>query len=383
MHKSENINEIKNINKPVRVLHAVSKMDMEGIQNFIMNVYRNIDRSKIQFDFLVHAHEEGAFDKEIEMLGGKLYKLNKLSGKNFFKYSSDLKKVFRSQPEYRIIHSHLNLLNSFVLKEAAKANIPVRISHSHTNSLLNTGIKKLIKLYAKSESNKYCTHAFACSKEAGIWQFGQKAWDGGKVTVIPNGIDTEKFKFNEAVRRTIRSRLGITAGDFVIGHSGGFRAVKNHKFLLEVFARVIKEAPNAKLLLTGDGGLRKEIETSAAEKGLTESVFFTGSVPNVCGFLQAMDCFAFPSLYEGLGMSLVEAQAAGLQCFASDTIPQEAVLSERCVLLPLSEKLWAEKLLVCALNGTDTTERSFPKAAGKFEIGNTAGFLEQFYLRAI
>lgn len=363
---------------PIRILHAVSKMDGGGIENFIMNVYRNIDRTKIQFDFLDHTEENGAFDKEIILLGGRIFKLKKLSSKYFLSYQKDLKKFFKAHGGYKIIHSHLNLLSAFTLKGAQKAGIKTRIAHSHTNCLLNTGLKKMIKLYAKSQINKYATVRFACSKEAALWQFGKSA---DKTLIIPNAVNLETFKFSAEKRVKMRKQLCIDENTFLFGHSGGFREVKNHRFLIDVFSAIKQKNKNSKLLLIGGGELKAATEARAEAAGLSESVIFTGSVPNVFDYLCAMDAFIFPSVYEGLGISVIEAQVSGLPCFVSDKVPQEAQISGKYFTLSLTlpPQEWA-KLILQTLQSLPA-ERQMPAAAEKYNIKTIVKMLEEFYLQ--
>ena len=361
----------------IRVLHAVPKMDREGIQSFLMNVYRNIDREKVQFDFLIHSKEKGAFDNEIASLGGKLFYLNKLSSKYFLSYQSELVKFFKEH-KYNIIHSHLNLLSSFALSSAKKANVPIRIAHSHSSSISDKGLKKFIKLFAKTQINKHTTHNFACSKEAAIWQFGKEAWNNGRVKIVPNGIEIEKFLFNEVVRQRIRKQCNMEENNFVIGHVGGFRKVKNHEFLLKVFEKIKKIKENAILMLVGSGELEGEIKELANRLGLLNSIVFTGSVQNVNEYYSAFDSFVFPSIYEGLGIVLVEAQANGLPCFVSDVVPSEANLSD--VYFPLSLDASVEEWATSIINKSNLSNRECPEGLKRYDIKNVAKALEEFYI---
>lgn len=362
------------------MLHAVSKMDRGGIENLIMNIYRNIDRKKIQFDFLDHNKETGAFDKEIIERGGRIFKINKLSATSFLSYKKELGFFLKEHQEYKIIHSHLNLLSGLTLESAKKFMIPVRIAHSHTNNMLNTGIKKMVKLYSKKLIHKYATEKFACSKEAAVFQFGEDSYNNGEVEIIPNGIDINKFKFSDTSRKKIRTELGIDDNIFLIGHSGSFRKVKNHKFLLNVFARVYSQCNNCKLLLLGDGELKEEIIAQAKKLNIFNQIIFVGSVNNVYDYLCAMDVFVFPSLYEGLGISVIEAQVSGLPCFISNTLNSEVILSDTCSVLDLSnEDLWASALLQAQTKKLFI--RSLPEKSYKFDIKMTADKLEKFYIQ--
>ncbi len=361
----------------IRILHVSPKMDREGIQSFLMNVYRHIDRQKVQFDFVVHSKKEGAFDGEIASLGGKIYRLGPLSSLQFFYYKRDLFKIFREYP-YKIIHSHINLLSAFTLKIAMEAYVPIRIAHSHSSSILDVGIKRMIKLYAKKHINDVATHKMACSKEAAIWQFGEEAWKRGEVGIIPNGIDISKFLFSAEKRAGVREKYNIREGDFVVGHVGAFRRVKNHSFLLKIFSEIKRLNQKSKLLLLGSGEMEEEIRAEALSLGISKDVIFAGNVENASEYLSAMDAFVFPSIYEGLGMALVESQASGLPCFVSDGVAKEAKLQENYYLLSLSSPAieWAKVIL----KNSKSSNRQCEKKVFEYDIQKIAKEMESFYL---
>ena len=362
----------------IRIIHAVPKMNREGIQSFIMNIYRNIDRNKIQFDFLIHSKERGDFESEIEELGGNIYHLYSLSSHHFLHYQRDLKKFF-AQHQYKIIHSHINLLSSFTLKGAMKAGINVRIAHSHSSSILDRGVKRLIKLFAKGQMNKYATKKIACSTDAAIWQFGKASFDAGEVEIVPNGIDVDKFLFSKEKRDEIRKANNIEENAFVLGHVGGFRKVKNHTFLLKVFAKLKKINLHSYLMLVGSGELEQKIKEEATDLGVLDSVIFTGSIKDVSPYYSAFDSFVFPSMYEGLGIVLVEGQAAGLPCFLSNTLPIETMLSDKYYPLSLCSgpDEWAHFILEHSHRG----DRKCPKNVWQYDIKSTAKRLEELYIK--
>jgi len=366
-------------NEAIRVLHATPRMQREGIQSFLMNLYHNIDLQKVQFDFLIHSKQEGAFDAEIEKMGGRIYRVHQMSSLHFIHYGKNVAQVLKAYP-YKIVHSHINLLSSFTLRVAMKQGIPVRIAHSHNSSIPDSGFKRLIKLYAKKQMLKYATHCFACSKDAAIWQFGQETYDAGKVDLIPNGIEIAKNLFNNEKRQSIRSNLRINEDDFVVGHVGAFRKVKNHEFISKVFAEIKQLKPNSRLLLVGNGELQEDVKKELGSLGVLNDVIFAGSVENVCDYYSAMDAFLFPSVYEGLGIVLVEAQASGLPCFVSDTIPSEANLSEQYYPLSLtcSPQEWARFILA----HSPIRERSCSSKLHKYDIKLIAKTMEEFYLNA-
>ena len=292
-------------------------------------------------------------------------------------YQGELVKFFKEH-EYNIVHSHLNLLSSFTLSSAKKTNVPIRIAHSHSSSISDKGLKKLIKLFAKTQINKHTTHNFACSKKAAIWQFGKEAWNNGRVKIVPNGIEIEKFLFNKVERQRIRKQYNIEENVFVVGHVGGFRKVKNHEFLLKVFEKIKQIKENAILMLVGSGELEGEIKELANRLGHLNSIVFTGSVQNVNEYYSAFDSFVFPSIYEGLGIVLVEAQANGLPCFVSDVVPSEANLSD--VYFPLSFNASVEEWAISIINKSNLSNRQCPKELKKYDIKTLAKALEQFYM---
>lgn len=368
------------MDKPIRILHLVPQMKREGIQNLLMNIYRNIDTTKIQFDFLIHEKKEGDFDKEILELGGKCFYLSRLSGKYFLlHYKNDLKKFFtKHKNEYEIIHSHLNTLSTFPLSIAKKFNIPTRIAHNHSSFFTDKGIKKIVKLYSKSQIKKYATNFFACSQKAGIFMFGKNT----KFKIINNGIEIEKFLFNFDTRNKIRKNFSLNDSTILFVHSGGFRKPKNHLFLLEVFAKLVSFFPSAKLLLIGDGEEKEKIISKAKTLNVYDNIIFAGSIPNVYDYLSAGDAFIFPSFFEGLGISLIEAQVNGLPCFASNTIPKETNLQTNAFFLSLEQgaENWAE-FIRQKLKTLKLEKRSAPKLAKNFDIKNIAKDLQDFYIK--
>ena len=366
--------------EPIRVLHENAVMDVGGIECLLMNLYRNIDRSKVQFDFMVHRAKTGYFDREIESLGGRIYRCKPFNPFHHLSYLNNMRKVFASHPEYKIIHAHSDL-KMWPLRLAKEAGIPVRIAHCH-NMETSVDLKWLFLEYEKLFIKRYCTHLFACSKTAAAWLYGEKAVKNNQVVYVKNGIEPEKYQFSEAIRNRVRRELNLK-DEFVIGHVGRFAKQKNHAFLLDVFAEIRRRDPRAVLMLIGTGSLLPEIKEKAACLGIKESVIFTGVRSDVPELMQAMDVFAFPSLYEGLPIASVEAQAAGLPCVISDTVTKEIALTDSVKFLSLSEppEIWAERILRFkqGFQRKPTTEQI--KRAG-FDIRDTAQKLERFYLKA-
>ena len=324
----------------IRILHIVTYMGCGGLETMLMNYYRHMDREKIQFDFLVHREFESYYDKEIQELGGRIYRLPRLNPFDRV-YLSKLNNFFMEYKEYRIVHCHLDCMAGIPLKYAKKNGVPIRIAHAHSNNQTKD-IKYLLKLLFKQNIKKYATDLFACSYSAGKWMFNTS-----EVTVVRNGIDSDQYKYNEEKRNAIRKELGIEEDTVVIGHVGRFAVPKNHKFILNIFQKISETHANSKLVLVGEGDLMDEIEELSRKLGVFQNVIFTGLRKDVPDLLQAMDVFVFPSLYEGLGIVAIEAQAAGLPCFISDKVPMECCISDLVEQIELNKPVdvWSKRIL--------------------------------------
>lgn len=326
------------MSEPIRVLQIVTTMNRGGLETMLMNYYRNIDRSKIQFDFLEHRSEESDYDQEIMSLGGRIYRIDALNPFSI-KYRKQLKQFFKNHPEYKIVHCHLDCMSSIPLGYAKKNDVKVRIAHSHSSSQ-DKNIKFLLKSFYKRRISKVATHLFACGEKAGKWIFGNSNF-----SVINNAINTKDFLFNQDVRKKVREELELQ-NKFVIGHVGRFNEPKNHTFIIDIFKELVSIDDNARLLLVGEGDLKKEIEKKVANLGLSQYVIFYGKCDCVNKIMQAFDAFLFPSLYEGLPVALVEAQASGLKCFISNKVPEECIMSDNVEILSLEDLSvnWAKKI---------------------------------------
>lgn len=359
---------------PIRVLQIVTYMGRGGLETMLMNYYRHIDRDKVQFDFLVHRDFEADYDREILALGGRIYHISRLIPWSA-SYKRELKNFFRSHPEYRIVHVHQDCLSSVALQCAKECGIPVRIAHSHNKSQ-DKNIKYFIKLHYMKQIPAYATKLFACGNAAGNWMF-----QGQPFQILNNAIDTKKHTYSEQVAAEVRKEFDIENCK-VIGHIGRFNPQKNHTFLIDIFAEIKKIRPDAKLLLVGGGEGMTAIQQKVEKLGLKDSVIFTGVRPDVNRLLQAMDVFVFPSLYEGLPVTMVEAQAAGLPCVISDKVPDECIVTEGLVTVQkLSDSVgnWAKHVVSRAnMQRKDTGEQI--KAHG-FDIAENAKWLEEFYLK--
>ncbi|MFK7696945.1 glycosyltransferase family 1 protein [Paenibacillus sp. HJGM_3] len=323
-------------------------MDRGGLETFIMNTYRKVNRSKVQFDFLMTRQEVGDYDEEIISLGGMIHNLPHISTIGYINYRRIVKQFFETHPEYNIVHCHMNTWSGFFLPIAKKYGVPVRIAHSHStkNSTQAFGgyIGYLYKQYNKLFINRSATDLFACSNKAGEWLFGKKA----SFLVINNGIDSEGYKFNEKIRSIKRKSLCDNGDTYIIGHVGGFREPKNHEFLIDIFKKIYEKNENSLLCLVGEGELRSKIEKKVDVLGLKHAVKFLGVRNDVNELMQAFDVFLFPSIYEGLGMVIIEAQASNLPSVVSASIPREVDIGSgliEFISLQANTEKWADTVL--------------------------------------
>lgn len=365
--------------EPVRVLQVITTMNRGGLETMLMNYYRNIDRTQIQFDFLLHRQEKGAFENEIRALGGRIYRLVPIQFRNFFRYLEQLN-VFFKHHKYKIVHAHLDTLSTFVLHAAKKHGIAVRIAHSH-NTNYDLDLKAIFRAVSRQFLGNQCTHKFACSKKAGLWLFGKT---NDEVVLLNNAIDAQKFRYKENVRNHYRKLLNV-AGKCVVGHIGRFDAQKNHQFIIDVFNKVYAKNNDARLLLVGDGGLKEELQKQVQDLRLQNAVNFLGLRSDVENILQAMDVFLFPSLYEGLPVTLIEAQAAGLKCIVSDQISAEVKITDLIEFIPLTEPVsyWAEQVLKYGniYNASFRGDTYKQIVQSNYDIRKNAAYLANFYLK--
>lgn len=330
--------------EPIRIAHIVGKWLGGGVEAVIMNYYRHIDRSKIQFDFICDSDSTNIPYEEIEKLGGRVIIVPPYQ--KVFKYIKELIKIFKKN-NYKIVHSHINTLSVFPLYAAKKAGVPVRIAHSHSTTNKKEWKKNIIKLVLRPFAKTFATDYFACSELAGRWLFGDKTFDEGKVYVLNNAIDLDKFKYDEKIRKSKRKELGIKDNEIVIGHIGRFVEQKNHRGLIDIFNEVHKLNNKTVLVLTGQGPLTKEMQEKVKSLDLEKNVKFLGQRSDANELYQAFDIFLLPSLYEGLPVVGVEAQAAGLLCILSDDMTKETKVLETTEFLSLSTspEVWANVVL--------------------------------------
>lgn len=365
------------MSKKIRILHVFGSLNTGGAETLVMNLYRNIDRSKIQFDFIVHTNEVGYYEEEIKKLGGKIYRLPSYKVINHFKYKKEWNEFFQNNKEYKIIHSHVRSTASIILKIAKKYGLKT-ISHSH-NTSNGRGIKSFIKKILQYKIRKVSDYFMGCSSEANLWLFGKKVANSSNCFVLNNGIDVDKFKFDTKKRLKIRNELGIKE-EFVIGHVGRFCYQKNQEYLIEVFSLLHKENPNTKLLLIGSGELENDIKKLITSYQLDSAVIMLKNRSDINDIMSAMDVFVFPSRYEGLGIVVVEAQASGLPCFISDTIPKSVSVTKLVKMLNIEEepKVWLRELK--KIKTTKRQDYSKEIKENGYDIKDSTRFLFDFYI---
>lgn len=331
-------------NQPIRIAQVIGKWLGGGVESVVMNYYRHIDKSKIQFDFICDADSTNIPYDEIEKLGGRVILVPPYQ--KVFKYQKELKRIFKEN-KYKIVHSHINTLSVFPLYAAKCAKVPVRIAHSHSTTNKKEWKKNLLKQVLRPFSKVYATNYMCCSELAGRWLFGNKEYDKGNVYLLNNAIDLDKFKYDEKIRKQKRKELNINDSTLVIGHIGRFVAQKNHTFLIDIFNEVHKQNQDSLLMLVGQGPLMNEIQEKVNNLGLKDSVIFLGQRNDANELYQAMDVFVLPSLYEGLPVVGVEAQASGLLCFLSSDMTKETKVLDSTEFMSLSNDAeeWANEIL--------------------------------------
>lgn len=330
--------------EPIRIAHIIGKWIGGGVESVVMNYYRHIDRTKIQFDFICDEDSTNIPYEEIDKLGGKVILIPPYQ--KVIKYHKELKRVFKEE-NYRIVHSHINTLSVFSLFAAKCAGVPVRIAHSHSTTNKKEKKKNLMKQVLRPFSKIFATNYMCCSELAGRWLFGNKEYDKGNVYLLNNAIDLDKFKYDEKIRENKRKELNIDDDTLVIGHVGRFVEQKNHRFLIDIFNEVHKQKENSILLLAGQGPLMEEMKEKVRNLGLEKNVKFLGQRDDISELYQAFDIFCLPSLYEGLPVVGVEAQATGNLCVFSNEMTKETKVLKTTEFLSLdqSTKKWADNIL--------------------------------------
>ena len=363
----------------IKVLHVIGIMNYGGAETMIMNLFRHIDRKEIQFDFLIHRIGEGAYDQEIKQLGGKIFSLPEYKVYNYFSYRKACEKFFSTHSEYDVVHGHIESCAAIYLKEAKKLGI-YTIAHCHSTGF-QSYVPKILYNILTYKTRFVADHFFACSKLAGENRFGNKIVESRDFYIFNNGIDARKYIYTNDRHKNLKTIWNVQ-NKFVIGHVGRMAKEKNHTFLIQVFAEICKRERNAVLILVGDGSEKKSIENQVRTLELGERVIFTGNRNDIPEMMNLFDVFVFPSLYEGLGIALIEAQAADLPCVVADTIVDEAVISTKVKRLSLNEtyEMWAKEILKFSTI-VEKRKNNYDLIIEKgFDIKSTVKEIENFYI---
>lgn len=361
----------------MRVLHVLGGLGIGGAETMVMNLYRNIDRTKIQFDFVIYEDGQEDYLDEILQLGGKVYRSPHYNLKNTINYLRFWSTFFDAHPEYGIVHGHVRSTASIYLSIAASRGV-ITIAHSHSISN-GKGIKSIIKFLLQLPLRNCADYYFACSEDAGRWLFGKKVIKKNTFFVLKNAIQTEKFEYDQRIRKQVRERLHIE-DKFVLCNVGRFSFPKNHEFIISVFKIVLEKKPNSILLLVGEGELKKQIENMADSLNIRDKIIFYGTSEHVEELLCAADVFLFPSRYEGLGMAAIEAQAASLMTLCSDKIPEEVFITSYSKKISIEKPMcWVDEILKYSEGYSRKSVLSEIKNAG-YDLKSTVPQLQNFYL---
>ena len=363
----------------LRVLHSVSNMARAGIETMLMNYYREMDTSLLQFDFLANKPAPGEYDEEIRGMGGRVFVSPGLNPLHFPQYKRFVAELLRSNPEIGILHAHNEAMGYYALQSAKDAGLPVRIAHAHSTKIIRD-YKYPLKLLCKQLIPGAATDYWGCGTKAGIYYFGKKRWNESGF-ILRNAIDVARFSFQPEVRQRLRQSYDLK-NCFVLGHVGRFNIAKNHGRLLDIFAEITKAVPEARLALIGTGELEQSVKEKARDMGIQDKVLFLGQMPDVSEWYQVIDCFVLPSLFEGLPVVGIEAQAAGLPCVFSDRVTDEVLLSPeaRMVSLEADNAEWARVILAVGQQKADRTRGADIVCRAGYDIHVEAQKLQNLYL---
>lgn len=366
---------------PVKIAHIIGKTENGGVEAVVMNYYRHIDRSKIQYDFIFdYDSSDPILLDEVEALGGGFIIVPPYQ--NILENQRVLCKFFRRN-NYPLVYSHLNTLSVFPLFAAWRMGVKIRVAHNHSTAGKGEFKRNMMKYALRPFAKIFPTHLCACSEYAGRWLFGNKAMDSGRVKVWNNAIETERYAYNEPVRNEMRQSLKLT-DKFVVGHAGRFATQKNHSFLVEIFAEIHKRREDSVLLLAGDGPLMESVKEKVSQMGLNDCVIFLGSVQGMERYYQAMDVFILPSLYEGLPVVGSEVQVSGLPFLCADTVTPETKFCNNLRFMSLNKSAgeWADEALKISDGHVRRDMSSYAREAG-FDIKVQAAKMSDWYCQLL
>ena len=365
----------------VRVIHIIGSMNRGGAETMIMNIYRKIDKEKIQFDFLVHSKDEGLYEKEILSLGRRVFRIERFNGKNWRQYYNKCDEFFSKHPEISIAHGHLGSSACLYLR-AAKKNGIYTVAHSHNTKGVFSIRGQVYNMWA-FPTRYIADYFFGCSSEAGRDRYGNRIFRSVKYSNFNNGIDLEVFHYNEEERKNVRLELGINDGEIALCTVGRIEEQKNPLKIANIFLKAIEKYPYVKCFWVGDGSQADTIKRHIFESGKDDRISFLGVRSDVARLLQGFDCFLFPSLWEGLPVTIIEAQATGLPCILSDSISKEVQVTDLIEWLNNDESdiTWADVAVYAAKNNMADRKSPFQDITNAgYNIMETTKKLELFYL---
>lgn len=367
----------------IRILHSVSNMDRAGIETMLMNYYRHVNRAEVQFDFLCNKQKPGAYEAEILDMGGRIFRTPGLGAKKYGAYMRYMRALFAQHPEYKIMHAHNGAFAVQALYAAKASGVPVRIFHAH-GAAITKDWKYPLKMACMAVLPHMYNQRFACGQEAARCYFGSACADGHAYTFVKNAIEPARFCFDAQARNRIRQAHGL-GNRLVIGHVGRLMAQKNHAFLLQAFARLHRQRGDATLVLLGDGELMEKVRTQAQRLGLSDHVLFAGNVQDTGAWYQAFDAFVLPSIWEGLPVVGIEAQAADLPCVFSSAVTRETAITQDVRFLPLDagEEAWAQALLSLATRERPRRNNAYLVAQAGYDVSLEADRLCERYAQLI
>lgn len=363
----------------VRVLHVVVSMDVGGIETMLMNYYRAMDKSKVQFDFLLHTNHKSHFEEEILSLGGRIYRVPSYHPKHQLSYRMALNRFFKEHTYYKVVHSHIGFYGMYALRAAKKHGVPLRIAHSHcANKFWRWDISLPFRIVTRHGLKKQYTNVYACSPQAAEYMAPKKEY-----TILNNAVTTEAFVYNADSRVKIRKEFNIPNNSLVIGHIGRFTDAKNHSYIIDIFAELTKINPDVLLVLVGSGSLLNDIKEKVTSLNISDKVIFTGLRQDIADIMSAVDVFVFPSKYEGFPVTLVEAQCSDLPCIVSDTITDTVIISDKVKTLSINSDplIWAKEISNINISQKRRNNCNMMINAG-FDIASNAERLQNVYLEA-
>ncbi len=387
----------------IKVLQVLGSTSLGGAESRIMDLYRHMDRDRIQFDFLVTRGNTGHFDAEIERLGGHVFTIPGYRIYNHRDYVKEVRDFFKDHNDYSAVHGHITSTASIYLPIAKKAGIPLTIAHARSAGV-DSGIKGILTNFLRKKLSERCDKMIACSDLAAKAVFGEHSYTDGLVKIMPNAVEVNDYATDQITRDLVRKEFGVE-DKFVIGHTGSFREAKNHRFLIQVFADYVNLRNDAVLMLVGSGSLMEEIKTLVDEvdknavlsgkESVKDKIIFTGEQSPISPYYQAFDTLVFPSIYEGMPGTVVEAQAAGLRCLISDSITKLVKVTDLVEFesLDKSAEQWAKKLnsmygetSADALWKERCNENSFIQQLMKdsdYDVNNQVAYYTELYTKGL